>query len=133
MQQNPSLVIANIGLDSEFTSMIDPETNELTNVLLSIQAVVEYQGLRSRQIVYPSSRTKRARPTFDRFIRQVIARAMKDGVLPHFPDRINVFAHFLRADLPNFSDFWGQKQSFDGYGRTFTTPSLKLAFGDEVE
>jgi hypothetical protein len=130
--KDPPLIL-NIGFDTEYFALQDPATKQLDNVLLSMQVSIECQRRRSRQIIYPAGRTRKFRPSLPQFIKKVIAQAIREGAVPRFPDRINIFAHFSRADLPNFSDFWSQKQSFDGYGRTFTTPSLKLTDDDDDE
>ncbi|MBB4347015.1 DNA polymerase [Aliirhizobium cellulosilyticum] len=113
------------GLDSEWVTMVDPDTGRPQNVILSYQIVLAHADRRSSLIVFPAGARRAHRLTMSSLLKRSITKALKEKVIPSYPDRIVIFGHFLRADLPSFKDFWPAKRSFDGIGRTFTAKTLE--------
>lgn len=126
-------LVVQIGIDSEWVTQIDPMTNQPWNDILSYQAFLHFEGQFVSHVIYPAGRGKRRRIRFATLIKRVVDKAVRERVLPRQPDRCEVFAHFLRADLPHFQDFWPRKQEFDGFGRTFTARGFRDVLPDDAE
>ncbi|SMF97230.1 DNA polymerase type B [Methylomagnum ishizawai] len=56
-------------------------------------------------IVYPKRSGKHGRLKFESFVGIIIGEARRRKVVRMWPKMVMVYAHFLRADLPNFGDF----------------------------
>ena len=120
----PAPICFAVGIDGEWVTRADPDTGNLYNGILSYQAVGEYGGQRSELIRFTKGKTRRHRISLERLLVLSIRKAIKEGVLPRWPDEVVVFCHFLRADITAFDNFWPRKREFDGFGRTFTASSL---------
>lgn len=119
----PPILIA-CGIDAEWVTLIDAFTGKPYNQILSYQLVLDYLGQRVEVIRYTRGKTRRHRLTLERLLELGIRKAIRQGVLRDWPDRITVFCHFLRADITAFDNFWPRKREFDGIGRTFTAASV---------
>lgn len=97
-----------IGLDSEWV------TRDGKNTVLSYQAYcINAQG-KSLGLVYYPAEGKRF--SFEKFIARVIEDCRAIGLIKKWPRKIIVVAHFLRADLTTFSNFWGLKTQVKAQG-----------------
>lgn len=112
--------VIHMGIDSEWVTELDPHTGKPFNRILSVQLVADAQGQRLERVIYLKSRSPRLRPKLASTLLGMVWELKKLQYIQEWPRQIIVFGHFLRADLPNFSDFWSAKRSFDGFGRTFT-------------
>lgn len=112
--------VVHMGIDSEWVTEKDTHTGLPYNHVLSVQIVADVNGQRLEKIVYLKSRSPRARPKLRLVVLNILRDLKMRGLLSEWPNQIVIFGHFLRADLPNFSDFWSAKRELDGYGRTFT-------------
>ncbi|QNF23572.1 hypothetical protein FT673_00020 [Aeromonas hydrophila] len=64
--------------------------------------------------VYYPDRGKRL--SFEKFIARVVEDCRAAGLIKKWPRTVVVVAHFLRADLSTFKDFWHMKTRLDGQG-----------------
>ncbi|MFQ2019633.1 hypothetical protein ACK35M_01130 [Aeromonas veronii] len=97
-----------LGLDAEWV-----QENGL-NMILSYQVfAVNHLGLTLGKVYYPD---KGMRLTFEKFISQVVADCRTAGLIKRWPRKIVVVAHFLRADLTTFGNFWGLKDQVKAQG-----------------
>lgn len=97
-----------LGLDAEWV-----QENGL-NMILSYQVfAVNHLGLTLGKVYYPD---KGKRLTFEKFISQVVADCRTTGLIKRWPRKIVVVAHFLRADLTTFGNFWGLKDQVKAQG-----------------
>ncbi|MCX0428065.1 DNA polymerase type-B family protein [Aeromonas veronii] len=97
-----------LGLDAEWV-----QENGL-NMILSYQVfAVNHLGLTLGKVYYPD---KGKRLTFEKFISQVVADCRTTGLIKRWPRKIVVVAHFLRADLTTFGNFWGLKGQVKAQG-----------------
>lgn len=117
-------LVAQVGIDAEWVTKTDPLDGSPYNQILSYQAVLHFEGQRVPLVIYTAGATKRHRLSLGGLLKRLVRLAITRGVLPRLPDRLEIFGHFLRADLPTFSDFWPRKREFDGFGRTFTAKSV---------
>ncbi|MCJ2015182.1 DNA polymerase [Methylobacterium sp. J-076] len=113
------------GIDAEWVTRVDAVSGKPYNQILSYQLVLDHNGQRIELIRYTNGKTRRHRLTLERLLELGIRKAIKEGVLPDWPNRITVFCHFLRADITAFDNFWPRKREFDGFGRTFTAASVR--------
>ncbi|WP_162142640.1 hypothetical protein [Aurantimonas coralicida] len=121
-----------MGIDAEWVTRTDPLDGSPYNQILSYQAVLHLEGQRVSLVVYPRGTTKSHRLSLSGLLKRLVRLAIKKGTLPRLPDRLEIFGHFLRADLPTFSDFWPRKREFDGFGRTFTAKSFRESIGQNL-
>ncbi len=97
-----------IGFDTEWVLVDDH------NEVLSYQVfVITPHGKTLSKVYYPD---KGKRFSFEKFISQVVEDCRAAGLINKWPRTIVVVAHFLRADLSTFKDFWHMKASLDGQG-----------------
>lgn len=92
-----------IGFDTEY--VFNPETRQ--NDILSYQSyVVLPDNTGISNIIYPPDSQKKSRLSFKEFIFQTIAPLLETGVITEWPGTINIYAHFIRADITSFTNFW---------------------------
>ncbi|MGL5292397.1 MAG: hypothetical protein ACRC9V_01145, partial [Aeromonas sp.] len=97
-----------IGIDAEWVS------RDGCNQILSYQAfVITHLGSTFGKVYYPANDKRLA---FETFISQVVEDCRAAGLIKKWPRSIVVIAHFLRADLSTFQDFWSMKSRLDGQG-----------------
>ena len=92
-----------IGFDTEY--VFNPETQQ--NDILSYQSYVvlpENTGISN--IIYPPDSQKKSRLSFKEFLCQTITPLLETGVITKWPGIINIYAHFIRADIASFANFW---------------------------
>lgn len=106
-----------IGIDSEY--VYDPKTKR--NVILSYQFHVITELGSHSGIIYPKSGKVSDRLEFDPFIARIVIMCKEKGIITKWPKKIYVYAHFLRADLASFSDFFRKKTKVSGIRKTVTT------------
>lgn len=93
-----------VSLDTEYT-----ESSCATyNRILSYQFVVRHNGKSSSLILYPESTKKSGRLALDRCLVLALEKAMEEGVITCWPTDIILVAHWLRADLFNFTKAFEQ-------------------------
>lgn len=97
-----------IGLDAEWV------TRNGSNTVLSYQTYCINDDSREHgQIYYPENGK---RFSFEKFISMVVEDCRTAGLISKWPRKIIVVAHFLRADISTFNDFWPIKSRLDGQG-----------------
>jgi hypothetical protein len=111
-----------IGFDAEWVTLPDGGQG-WRNELLCLTAVVDCGGNRSRLLFKPRGPSRDDRPTMAEFVHKVLLKALREGVVPSMPDKVVMYAHFLRGDLASFRNFWAVKRQFRGLGRTLASRS----------
>lgn len=92
-----------IGFDTEY--VFNPETRQ--NDILSYQSdVVLPDNTGISNILYPPDSQKKSRLSFKEFLCQTITPLLETGVITKWPGIINIYAHFIRADIASFANFW---------------------------
>lgn len=92
-----------IGFDTEY--VFNPETQQ--NDILSYQSyVVLPDNTGVSNIIYPPDSQKKSRLSFKEFLCQTITPLLETGVITKWPGIINIYAHFIRADIASFANFW---------------------------
>lgn len=92
-----------IGFDTEY--VFNPETQQ--NDILSYQSyVVLPDNTGISNIIYPPDSQKKSRLSFKEFLFQTITPLLETGVITKWPGIINIYAHFIRADIASFANFW---------------------------
>ena len=92
-----------IGFDTEY--VFNPETRQ--NDILSYQSyVVLPDNTGVSNIIYPPDSQKKSRLSFKEFLFQTITPLLETGVITKWPGIINIYAHFIRADIASFANFW---------------------------
>lgn len=92
-----------IGFDTEY--VFNPETRQ--NDILSYQSyVVLPDNTGISNIIYPPDSQKKSRLSFKEFLFQTITPLLETGVITKWPGIINIYAHFIRADITSFANFW---------------------------
>ncbi|MBW3795244.1 hypothetical protein GPK29_09890 [Aeromonas hydrophila] len=95
-----------IGCDAEWVP------GEGHNDVISGQAyVINHLGKTFGKVYYLEGGK---RFSFEKFISQVVEDCRAAGLIKKWPRTIVVVAHFLRADLSTFKDFWPMKTRLDG-------------------
>ncbi|MEJ1844064.1 hypothetical protein SMA76_23760, partial [Escherichia coli] len=85
-----------IGFDTEY--VFNPETQQ--NDILSYQSyVVLPDNTGISNIIYPPDSQKKSRLSFKDFLCQTITPLLETGVITKWPGIINIYAHFIRADI----------------------------------
>lgn len=121
--------VIHMGFDSEYVA--ENNNGKLSNRVLSLQAYIRNGGRVFRHIHYPKGPKKTDRPTFSKFVSEVINGALNEGVIDEPPSVIFIYAHFIRADLPSFQDFFDFKREGDSIGGSFS--SLMKPYGVDVD
>lgn len=108
-----------IGFDTEY--VYNPETQQ--NDILSYQSyTVLPDGTGVPDIIYPTSARKRDRLSLKSFLARIITRLLEQGSIAEWPGTVTIYAHFLRADVASFADFWADyKILFKGIRGTVST------------
>jgi hypothetical protein len=99
------------------------------NRLLSWQLSVARKRTAGRVaslIVEPSGPTHRHRLTLATLIAKALKKALDEGVIDAYPDRIILVAHFSRADLSTLRDWKHIRRKVDSVRRTFATTTRPL-------
>lgn len=92
-----------IGFDTEY--VFNSETRQ--NDILSYQSyVVLPDNTGISNIIYPPDSQKKSRLSFKEFLCQTITPLLETGVITKWPGIINIYAHFIRADIASFANFW---------------------------
>ena len=117
-----------VSLDTEYTE----SPCRTYNRILSYQFVVRYFGKSSSLILYPESTKKSGRLALDRCLADAIEKAMAEEVLDCWPTDIILVAHFLKADLFNFSNAFDQLKTHVK-GLRKTVASLDEPYGLDLD
>ena len=86
-------------------------------------------------ILYPASAHKKDRLSLKNFLAKTLTPLLKNEQINEWPGSITLYAHFLRADVASFSDFWSDHRILLK-GIRSTVSSFKNRYGidfDEVE
>ncbi|HCD5200354.1 hypothetical protein [Vibrio parahaemolyticus] len=117
-----------IAMDTEY---VESECGSY-NRILSYQFAVLFQGKLSTIILFPESTKKSGRLALDKCLVQAIEKAMEDEVLDKWPTDIILCAHWLSADLFNFSQAFDQLKTHVK-GLRKTVASLDDVYGLELD
>lgn len=121
-----------IGFDTEY--VYNPHTKQ--NDILSYQSyVVLPDGTGIPGILYPASAHKKDRLSLKNFLAKTLTPLLKNDQITEWPGSITLYAHFLRADVASFADFWSDHKILLK-GIRSTVSSFKNRYGidfDEVE
>ena len=121
-----------IGFDTEY--VYNPQTKQ--NDILSYQSyVVLPDGTGVPGILYPASAHKKDRLSLKNFLAKTLTPLLKNEQITEWPGSMTLYAHFLRADVASFSDFWSDHKIVLK-GIRSTVSSFKNRYGidfDEVE
>lgn len=97
-----------VGIDAEWV------TRDGQNIVLSYQGYcVNSRDETLGKVIYPEPGKRLA---FETLISMAVEDCRAAGLIKKWPRKIVVVAHFLRADLSTFKDFWHMKASLDGQG-----------------
>ncbi|HCG6900538.1 TPA: hypothetical protein NJ315_004100 [Vibrio parahaemolyticus] len=102
------------------------------NRILSYQFAVLFNGKLSTIILFPEATKKSGRLALDKCLVQAIEKAMEDEVLDKWPTDIILCAHWLSADLFNFSQAFDQLKTHVK-GLRKTVASLDDVYGLELD
>lgn len=121
-----------IALDSEYQLAEDGKRN----IILSYQYVAatrDNQHSPIKGIIYTRRRKngEEIRLRLKSFLRKVILDALQKNVITQFPKTVYVVAHFLRADLSSFLDFFQEKTIVQGIRKTLA--SITDTYGVDVD
>lgn len=116
-----------VGIDSEY--VYNPKTKR--NDILSYQFFAMTEKGEHSDIIYPASNRISDRLSFDKFLGHIVVVCKEKGLLTEWPKHVFVYAHFLRADLASFGDFWRFKTQVNGIRRTVA--SVNNAYGIDLE
>lgn len=116
-----------IGIDSEY--VYNPKTKR--NDILSYQFFAMTEKGEHSDIIYPASNRISDRLCFDKFLGHIVVVCKEKGLLTEWPKHVFVYAHFLRADLASFGDFWQFKTQLNGIRQTVA--SVNNAYGIDLE
>ena len=121
-----------IGFDTEY--VYNPQTKQ--NDILSYQSyVVLPDGTGVPGILYPASAHKKDRLSLKNFLAKTLTPLLKNEQITEWPGSMTLYAHFLRADVASFADFWSDHKILLK-GIRSTVSSFKNRYGidfDEVE
>ncbi|CDT33793.1 putative DNA-directed DNA polymerase [Vibrio coralliirubri] len=117
-----------VAIDTEYRESED----ETYNRIISYQVAVLFRGKLSTIILYPESTKKSGRLALDKCLVQAIEKAMDEGVLDAWPTDIILCAHWLSADLFNFSQAFDQLKTHVK-GLRKTVASLDDVYGLELD
>lgn len=118
-----------IGFDTEY--VYNPQTNQ--NDILSYQSyVVLPDGTGIPGILYPASAHKKDRLSLKNFLAQTLTPLLKNEQITEWPGSITLYAHFLRADVASFSDFWSDHKILLK-GIRSTVSSFKNRYGIDFD
>ncbi|MFM5315435.1 hypothetical protein [Aeromonas veronii] len=97
-----------VGIDAEWVTL------DGQNIVSSYQYYcVNSRGETLGKVIYPEPGKRLA---FETLISMAVEGCRAVGLIKKWPRKIVVVAHFLRADLSTFKDFWHMKASLDGQG-----------------
>lgn len=119
-----------IAFDCEWVGRVDRVRKRRYNHILNYAVVVECAGRQTKFIYYTTGPSKRHRLTIGGLIDRALRRALSEGTIEEWPDRVTMVGHFLRADLAAHRDFWAHKRQFQGFGKTFTGTGLSFSLDD---
>ncbi|OZS41527.1 DNA polymerase [Photobacterium sanguinicancri] len=102
------------------------------NRILSYQFAILFRGKISTIILFPESTKKSGRLALDKCLVQAIEKAMDDEVLSTWPTDIILCAHWLSADLFNFSKAFDQLKTHVN-GLRKTVASLDDVYGLDLD
>ncbi|NOJ02032.1 hypothetical protein F0240_19740 [Vibrio kanaloae] len=117
-----------IAMDTEY---VESECGTY-NRILSYQFAVLFKGELSTIILFPESTKKSGRLALDKCLVQAIEKAMEDEVLDKWPTDIILCAHWLSADLFNFSQAFDQLKTHVK-GLRKTVASLDDVYGLDLD
>ncbi|MGY0617133.1 hypothetical protein [Vibrio sp. FJH11] len=117
-----------VAMDTEY---VESECGTF-NRILSYQFAVLFKGKISTIILFPESTKKSGRLALDKCLVQAIEKAMDDEVLDKWPTDIILCAHWLSADLFNFSKAFDQLKTHVS-GLRKTVASLDDVYGLDLD
>jgi hypothetical protein len=112
-------------LDAEWVNAnkADPSLPANENQVLSYQITIlnRATGNKSSAIIEPHDTTKRGRRGLANLLGLALRKAVREGVIPNYPDTVALVIHFSRADLTHLRDWKSICRRMDAVRRTFAT------------
>ena len=120
-----------ISLDSEYQLSEDGKHN----IILSYQYVASTRGEQTdpiKGIIYTrkDKKGREQRLTLKKFVGKVVRQALKAKRIEKVPEQLYIVAHFLRADLSSFLDFFKETTVVQGIRKTLAT--INESYGIDV-
>jgi hypothetical protein len=120
-----------VSLDAEWVDGSHAEMSlpNKDNRLLSWQLSVARRGAPDNAasvILEPKGPTRRHRPNLETLLGKALQKALQEGIIDSYPDRIVLIAHFSRADLSTLGDWKSIRRKVDAVRRTFATTTRPL-------
>jgi hypothetical protein len=112
-----------IGFDSEWTA------EGPRNRMLSYQMVVlnADTGATSEAYFPLDGRTSRRPKELGWLLAHALRRAIREGVIPGYPDKLILAAHFARADVSALADYDAIKSRLTALRKTYSTTDIPLS------
>jgi hypothetical protein len=116
-------VIASLDAEWVNASKVDVSQPSNENHLLTYQLTIQNPrtGHASSAIVEPKDPTKRSRRGLANLLGFSLHKAVRNGVIPDYPDTLALVIHFSRADLTHLRDWKDVCRRMDAVRGTFTT------------
>ena len=130
-----------ISLDSEHQLSQDGKRNHVISYQYYASPLEHYEdygdyeanGKVVKGIIYTERKKNgvEKRLTFNQFLRHVLLHARSSGVIKYYPKHVYIIAHFLRADVGSFLDFFQEKMAVKGMRKTVT--SIDKSYGIDAD
>lgn len=76
-----------------------------------------------------ANRTKSYKVNFDKFIQELLIKAKARGFIDEWPEHTFIYAHFLRADIASFEEFWSIGAKSKNHKNSFTAVQSSITSG----
>lgn len=76
-----------------------------------------------------ANRTKSYKVNFDKFIQELLIKAKARGFIDEWPEHTFIYAHFLRADIASFEEFWSIGAKSKNHKNSFTAVQGSITSG----
>ncbi|BBM63463.1 hypothetical protein VA249_01090 [Vibrio alfacsensis] len=73
--------------------------------------------------------TKGYKVNFDKFIQELLIKAKARGFIDEWPEHTFIYAHFLRADIASFEEFWSIGAKSKNHKNSFTAVQGSITSG----
>lgn len=130
-----------ISLDSEYQLSEDNTRNHVISYQYYASPLEHYKdyadyvnnGKIVKGIIYTELKKdgREKRLSLKQFLQRVLRHAKNAGVIQYYPKQVYIVAHFLRADLGSFLDFFQEKAIVQGMRKTVA--SIDKSYGIDVD
>ncbi len=96
-------------------------SSPLRNGVIAYGLRLDFEGSFTTNIVYTTGKEVRNRLTLSRLIRSIIDKALMEGIIREFPEKLTLVTHFGRGDLAACKDFPIIKNKVDALKNVMTT------------